>query len=352
MLAIAMSPPTPHIQTQGLHDSSATSLSSVSSALSGQMLVASPSPLSPSKRPKLSLQTSSVPVAVGKSSTGLTVSISALQNSSPTVRNTFNNAYETTHRSSPAISSNNASKWPKPIVSNIGKREDQPYELPVNLRGILKNAPYIPSIRRSGLSLTNSASPRNSRKVFFPAIKKVAWRNMLEEEVKTVKFIARHSDLSSEEDTEDNLSRSRATGLLRTPTISKEEPSESWRGRAGTPTASRREDTASGAESETDKQTPEDSNPMHTKRKRRPPEWRWTLDPFGVEDEEEEREGKEQAEPRSRPASSVFSRLGLTVDTAKISCFFRTEDEESQGTPFPLEARHSHSEEATVSPAS
>lgn len=181
---------------------------------------------------------------------------------------------------------------------------------------------------------------------------------MLEEEVRTVKFIARHSDLSSEEDTEDDISRSQESGLLKTPTISREEQSDSWRGRAGTPTVSRQGDTASSAESDADEQNSEHSRPMNTKRKRRPPEWRWTLDPLGMEEEKEKGEGEgahteeKQAEQPSQPASSVFSRLGLTIDTSRLSCLLRGEDEESQGTPFPFEARHSHSEEATVSSAS
>ena len=302
MLVAAMKPTAAQIQTQNIRGAAPSLLSTSCTANPDQMLVASPSPLSPSKRPKLSLQTSSVPVAVGKSTTALAVSMSALQSASPTVRNTFNNAYDIPLRPSP-IGISPSTKWPRSVPSTISKREEQPYEIPHNIKGILRNPPYVSSLRRSTLAATNSASPRSGRRVFFPPIKKVMYRTPLEEEIKTVKFIARHSDISSEEDSEEENRK----------------------------TAGQEGEEASlspfGSHAKTDRVSRPITSPVlgHGKRKRKPREWRWTLSSLG--DEEAEVISPLQKAPR--PA--------LFVNTKSDVSTLDKEEQRARKTPFPFD---------------
>lgn len=157
------------------------------------------------KRPKLSLQTSSLPITFGKSTTALALAASALPTASPTVLNTFNNAYDIPHRFSPATSSPTGvrtrptSRLVSPFISS---KESQPYQVSHGLRGILRNSPIPSSLRRSSLC-PPAESPRSSRRTFFPATKKVTFRAVLEEEIETKTYIVRHSDLSSDEEESD-----------------------------------------------------------------------------------------------------------------------------------------------------
>lgn len=223
-----MTPPAPHVQSSPLKTTScATETTPVAtsrynipiSPVSNAPLLTSPSTPTQAtpKRPKLSLQTATLPLSYGKSSTGLIFphSLSANPASSPTVRNTFSNAYEIPHRPSPASASpmNNHGKYQtqRRLVSPFPKKDDEPYSLPIGLQSILKNTSHPRSshsrsnslsYRRpsvSCLSSTNSPSPRERRRVFFPTTKKVAYRLPLAEEIKTVRFTLRHSDIPSSE---------------------------------------------------------------------------------------------------------------------------------------------------------
>lgn len=327
MYTLAMQPSVPHIQTQN-HNSRGSVLQDVSGTpQAGQMLLASPSSLSPNKRPKLSLQTSSVPVAVGKSSTALSVTMSALGASSPTVRNTFNNAYDIPLRPSPVGISPISNNWPKPMTT---KREERPYEVPLSVRGILKNTPCIPSLRRSALSGTRSSSPRAGRRVFFPAVKRVSYRSPLDEEIKTIKFIARHSDLPSEDESE----------------VGPETNSSSIP-KTDSPTL---DDAASGSEitEESISARTSDTAPVasgggryrspllkHAKRKRKPREWRWTIGPLEETGEEDERKGAASPAP---PFPESSTRPELTIDTSSSSEVPEDEEFEVRKTPFPFES--------------
>lgn len=159
-----------------------------------------------SKRPKLSLQTTSLPITYGKSTTGLSLSLAASSTASPTVLNTFNNAYELV-RSSTSFSgdaSPSKSKITSPYPSSRC-RELVPYQLPLGVRSILRNSPISTSSRRqrsvsmAGNSM-NGCNP--SRRLLFPASKQVSYRYPLEEEIKTVRFTARHSDIPDDSESE------------------------------------------------------------------------------------------------------------------------------------------------------
>ncbi|KAL1969496.1 hypothetical protein VTN77DRAFT_8934 [Rasamsonia byssochlamydoides] len=165
------------------------------------------------KRPRLSLQTSSLPISCGKSTTGLSW---ACATASPTVLNTFNNAYEisrplsSTDIPSPSKSSNKLSRYA------FGRSDSTaPYQQPLGVRSILRNSPLAKSssssLRRPSMSMTASGVPE-SRHVYFPAKKQVSYRFPLEEEIRTVRFVARHSDLSSDSESELESEESESDG--------------------------------------------------------------------------------------------------------------------------------------------
>ncbi|OJJ40623.1 hypothetical protein ASPWEDRAFT_22788 [Aspergillus wentii DTO 134E9] len=151
-------------------------------------------------RPKLTLQTSSLPQTFGKSTTGLSLSFAAGATASPTVRNTFKNAYDVAHPPSATVSPSRASsnKFCKP--SSPYTTTNSPYQLPLGVRSILRNSPLEPSSRRrSGSVATNVANGGSTqRRVLFPAKKQVSYRQPLEEEIRTVRYTARHSDIVAE----------------------------------------------------------------------------------------------------------------------------------------------------------
>ncbi|KAL9618987.1 MAG: hypothetical protein Q9160_006381 [Pyrenula sp. 1 TL-2023] len=242
MLAIPMTPPAPHVQTSTLKTttSCASEVSPVPSPAFTQSLSSQAnatlltSPTTPSgassRRPKLSLQTASLPLTFGKSSTNLIFknSLSAHPAASPTIRNTFSNAYDIPHRPSPASASpmNNHNKFhaSRRLMSPFPKKDDEPYTLPIGPKSILKNTPHPrssharsnsisyrrPSI--SCLSSTNSPSPKERRRVFFPTAKKVNYRLPLAEDIKTVRFTLCHSDIpSSDNSNSENDSDSEAS---------------------------------------------------------------------------------------------------------------------------------------------
>ncbi|QKX55689.1 uncharacterized protein TRUGW13939_02786 [Talaromyces rugulosus] len=159
------------------------------------------------KRPKLSLQTASLPIAFGKSSTGLARTCAT---ASPTVRNTFNNAYETTRplsttdSPSPCRLSNNSKgpRYPSPFSHHYRTSDAAPYQQPLGVRSILQNSPLKKmSVRRQSMSMSAGALTEN-RRVLFPVKKQVTFHYQLEEEIRTVKFVARHSDLDSDSEPE------------------------------------------------------------------------------------------------------------------------------------------------------
>lgn len=162
------------------------------------------------KRPKLSLQTSSVPMTFGKSTTALSLTLSAGCSPSPTVRNTFSNAYDgfrctaslsPVGASSPKSASRSGKRSSSYLCNYQGVDDEIPYKLPLGLRSILRNSPLqTSSLRRPSLAAPSgngSSNGHNQRKVLFPAKRQVKYRFPLDEEIKTIRYIAKHSDLLS-----------------------------------------------------------------------------------------------------------------------------------------------------------
>ncbi|CAI6339150.1 unnamed protein product [Periconia digitata] len=177
----------------------------------------SKSPALPSaSRPKLRLDTQP-PRCFGKNSTSLR--LDTLSAVSPTVRNTFSNAYEppqhrprlslhTTCDSTVSQASSASTCTPSSAstpassldsASNDSATTPFPYKQPHNLTSILRNS-QAPATR----------APRNMAAVrpFFPAEKKVSFRTPLDEEITTIKYTLAHSDLESSSSTISSLSLS------------------------------------------------------------------------------------------------------------------------------------------------
>ncbi|KAB8239363.1 hypothetical protein BDV23DRAFT_181977 [Aspergillus alliaceus] len=216
MLLAPMHPPTSHYISETGRTTSQTAMSTVTPQSSSCPSTVSHSNLSyslvsnvtgnrrPSVRPKLTLQTTSLPRTFGTSSTGLSLSLATGPTASPTVRNTFKNAYEvaapSSATSSPSRSSNSRlSKPTSPYTTN------SPYQLPLGVKSILRNSPLEPTCRRRGSVAANGPNGGpGSRRVFFPAKKQVSYRQPLEEEIQTVRYTARHSDLKNQPNPEPN----------------------------------------------------------------------------------------------------------------------------------------------------
>ena len=164
-------------------------------------------------RPKLTLQTTSLPRTFGSSTTGLSFSFATGPGASPTVRNTFKNAYDV---SSPSSATSSPSKSSNPRFSNSKPTSPyptypnntnacnyrSPYQLPLGVRSILRNSPLEPATRRRSGSVSAGASGpggAGTRRVFFPIKKQVSYRLPLEEEIHTEQYTAQHLDLVQEE---------------------------------------------------------------------------------------------------------------------------------------------------------
>ncbi|OJJ59484.1 hypothetical protein ASPSYDRAFT_88403 [Aspergillus sydowii CBS 593.65] len=150
-------------------------------------------------RPKLTLQTSSLPVTFGRSTTGLSLSLATGATASPTVHNTFKNAYDVAYPPSAPVSpsrstSNRFSNPSSPYTSS------NPYQLPLGVKSILRNSRLERRPSQAAPNGPNGCS--SSRRVFFPTKKQVNYRYPLEEEIKTVKYTARHSDIVSDSEAE------------------------------------------------------------------------------------------------------------------------------------------------------
>ncbi|KAF2470587.1 uncharacterized protein BDR25DRAFT_303665 [Lindgomyces ingoldianus] len=164
-----------------------------------------------SPRPKLHINTTQLRT-FGKGSTSLR--LDTLSAVSPTVRNTFSNAYDVPASAAPALgrpskprlsidssfsappnpqsssTPNSASTLSSTLTSassNESATISIPYKQPHNVTSILSNSPARPFIPRKMAPV----------RPLFPAEKKVSFRTPLEEEIKTVKYTLAHSDLES-----------------------------------------------------------------------------------------------------------------------------------------------------------
>jgi hypothetical protein len=124
------------------------------------------------KRPKLSVQTSSLPSPYAKSSKGILGTASTiLGTQTPTTANTVANT-------SQAIPLRQSPTTPKPQLSRPS--QTRPYLQPIGLRSILKNAPKSPKLgmkRSHSLFSADSSSPHTTRRAFFPPVKKVRFES-------------------------------------------------------------------------------------------------------------------------------------------------------------------------------
>jgi len=264
-----------------------------------------------SKRPKLSLQTAALPITFGKSTTALSLSLN-IPTASPTVLNTFNNAYDIPRRGSPASPSTNnilsarprpASRLNSPYTSLA---HDQPYTLPLGVRGILRNSP-IPSLPRRA-SLSASGSTRR----FFPPPKRVAYRFPLEEEIKTVRFVVPHSEISSEEDARSDSDVSTTSSHTSSSGSSSEDETTQKQNAVEKKHKRRtkRKIHAAGLRDIKDQESQDGSGtPVQGRRKRRR-EWKWTLGPLS----EGKFDAEEEVPERTSPEADSWKGKTIVVD--------------------------------------
>jgi hypothetical protein len=269
-------------------------------------------PSRPSQRPKLSVNTHQ-PRVFGK---GASLRLDTLNTASPTVRNTFNNAYEpntttntsntlntyvapppgppgklrldiSTTESAPASictpdSASTLSSSTLTSASSESASSTIPYKQPHNLNSILTNSCIVPR--------------KMASRPMFPAEKRVSFRTPLEEEIKTVKYTMANSDLESSSSTLTSLESAStdssstnpeaiATHHVASPKLSK--PSLSLLSSTQKPAvitidsaprprkAPRAGDKRDSSESEDDSDTCPQT-PVAGRRKRSR-DWRWTL---------------------------------------------------------------------------
>lgn len=200
MLVVPMPPQASH-----LHPPS-NSPSSYSSPSSSTPTTTAPGETRPklATKPKLTLQTSSLPRTFGRSTTGLSLSLAT---ASPTVSNTFKNAYEPCP---PSAIPTTSSSTPSPIKTSTPFKHSRqpsfnnPYQQPLGIKSILRNSPLDSTSHRRSVSIGGGNGASGSRRVFFPTKKQVTFRQSLEEEIRTVHYVARHSDLLAEESDPNN----------------------------------------------------------------------------------------------------------------------------------------------------
>jgi hypothetical protein len=321
-------------------------------------------------RPKLSLQTSSLPLAFGKSSTALAITASALPTASPTLLNTFNNAYEIPHRFSPVTASPTGTRSARPscrLVSPFASsKEDRPYQVPLGLKGILRNSPMSSSLRKSSFCPT-CESPRTGRRAFFPAAKKVTFRTILEEEIRTATYVAKHSDLSSDEEGSDSdecselsLSSSDDESVVDETPDQKEEAEISQPRKKRKARSNRQIEAAAIRDCVGSAETiPKRLKPTFgTKRKRRRRQWEWTLEPLkepGTQVEDLKLQvGSSHLSPSQipLPLSATLGGAEALPSPSKIplpkSATSPTTSEDKTATPLPSPARTPLTSSATL----
>ncbi|KAF7592859.1 hypothetical protein BBP40_012338 [Aspergillus hancockii] len=288
-------------------------------------------------RPKLTLQTTSLPRTFGTSSTGLSLSLATNPTASPTVRNTFKNAYEVavpaSATASPSRSTNNRFNKPSSPYTT-----QSPYQLPLGVKSILRNSPLEPTCRRRGSVVANGPNGGpGSRRVFFPAKKQVSYRQPLEEEIQTVHYTVRHSDLkkepnpelrkaNSEEDSDTTASAEpsdASTSDDDAETKSDKKPLSPFERKKRKHLSAEKQVRAvalmDGLEADpygsSTPQTPQD-------RVKRRCEWRWTLGPLEIRNETvppTPSEDKTASNPETAPSISPASYLTTSPDNENDS---------------------------------
>ncbi|KAK6430003.1 hypothetical protein LTR95_013845 [Oleoguttula sp. CCFEE 5521] len=234
---------------------------------------------SPSKRPKLSLNTSSAaPSGFGKKATSLR--LETLSATSPTLRNTFSNAHEdVTRLQTPGTRSH------RPVLSSlsISSSPISTVEEP--------STPVGPGSSHSSVSSAASTSTTDSLPVEVPYklafntasilsnAKKVAFKAPLEEEIHTERYTFRNSDIESSSSTISTLEltpsdRSKARDQVDDEASHLgEKPQRDLSVKAPTMTGEKRDAEEDEEDSDTCPATPVAG------RRKRDREWVWTLGP-------------------------------------------------------------------------
>lgn len=237
-------------------------------------------PTSPS-RPKLSLNTRSILPTFGKRSTSLR--LETLSASSPTSRNTFQNATDAPKvhessksplnplplgqtceaKSSPTEATLSSTSSCSSVSSEALSISCVPYTLPYGLKSALRNSPTT----RIRTQTTTFAICRP----MFPAAKRVAFRDPITEDVKTVRFTLRHSDISPPTSTLELRPPQE-----RHPNKSAQPPDEKPTTKKSGPLSPRTGDKRDSSDEEDDETCP--ATPVAGRQKRHR-QWVWTLPP-------------------------------------------------------------------------
>ncbi|KAI4673796.1 uncharacterized protein J4E84_010941 [Alternaria hordeiaustralica] len=288
--------------------SAMSGMTSMTSSMAASLPIIPPRQAPP--RPKLSINTEQ-PRILGK---GASLRLETLSAVSPTVRNTFSNAYErpatapTLQRPSrpqlsiesdvPATSGSTSASTPSSAstlsstltsASNDSATLSIPYKQPHNLASILSNSPARSIIPRK----------MGSSRPMFPAEKRVSFRTPLEEEITTTRYTLAHSDIESSVSTLSSLASTASTTdsdastsqpslslkALKNPSetsisplqlslISTSSSAESSPRPKSPRTGEKRDSSSSDDDSDSARETPVAG------RRKRTRDWRWTLDPL------------------------------------------------------------------------
>ena len=276
---------------------------------------------SPSKKPKLSLNTEQVPqVHPYSRASNTSLRLDTLSAVSPTSRNTFSNTYEHSKLAGPfsgkpskprfSVNSSVPLQDPErdatPTVQTASTLDSAsissasttsafstesatihiPYKQPHHLNSILSNSPHIDLQTRR---MTSGSRP------IFPASKRVSFSEPLTEEIKTVKYTLAHSDIESSEtstissiasidseqssnpssnNSEQEISLS-VSSSSESSSQTSSKPSSKTPKSKGPQTGDKRDSSSEESDSDSCPETP-----VAGRRKRRR-EWVWTLGPVG-----------------------------------------------------------------------
>ena len=351
MLALSKSPAAPSVHMPSiLAPSSATmSLAILPSAPIGYSPAAVPQLLtpgpSPSKRPKLTLDTSATPSAFGNGATSLR--LETLSATSPTIRNTFENGYHTVQQLRiPAAKRPilqplatdvppDTTRKPTPLRTEVDSSFDSaastpssnsavsasststadsipvevPYKAAYNVVSILSNSPLPKTrVRRSRFS---PSMP------MFPAAKKVTFKAQLTEEIKTTEYTLAHSDIDASTSTISILELPAPEYPVRQGPDSQQrihpEDESTETNAAASKVGEKRESSEEEDGDDDDDAYP--TTPIAGRRKRQR-EWVWTLGPVGA--------AAEQAKPDEADATPQTERTCIDEAGGRVAVIDHT----------------------------
>ncbi|KAK3699213.1 hypothetical protein LTR37_016574 [Vermiconidia calcicola] len=276
----------------------------------------------PSKKPRLSLNTSSVAPVFGKVSTSLR--LETLSATSPTARNTFRNAQDIERRSKGPISTplatNTTTERTEGMISlreglsNSENESDASTHSSSSASGISTNdslhsrVPYKLTFAATSVLTTGPVSRERCRtasfsqsRPMFPTSKKVAFRAPLTEDIKTSKFTMRHSDIESSSSTISTLELSPADENTDGNEKVVEEQAQKADQEGHTLGSAQSGDRGESPDKEEDGDSCPATPVAGRRMKHR--QWRWTLGPIST-DEHDETSSTMQEKPATQSASA------------------------------------------------